>query len=56
MKCMEKVARIFHSHTEADVADALWDAQLSPEERIRMADAAQQGLERVCRVAKLERS
>jgi len=62
---MEKVVRIFRSHAEADAADALYDAQLSPEERIRIAielrdrrhpDAAQQGLERVCRVVKLERS
>ena len=62
---MEKVVRIFHSHAEADEADALWDAQLTPEERIRMAielrdrrhpDAAQQGLARVCRVVKLEQS
>jgi hypothetical protein len=34
---MEKVVRIFHSHAEADAADALFDAQLSPEERIRIA-------------------
>jgi hypothetical protein len=62
---MEKVVRIFNSHAEADAADALWDAQLTPEERIRIAielrdrrhpDAAQQGLARVCRVVELERS
>jgi hypothetical protein len=62
---MEKVVRIFHSHAEADEADALWDAQLTPEERIRITlelrnlrhpDAAQQGLARVYRVVELERS
>jgi hypothetical protein len=62
---MEKVVRIFNSPAEADEADALFDAQLTPEERIRIAielrdrrhpDAAQQRLERVCRVVKLERS
>ncbi|HXM44119.1 MAG TPA: hypothetical protein VN924_22985 [Bryobacteraceae bacterium] len=62
---MEKVVRIFESHAEADEADALFDAQLSPDERIRITielrdrrhpDAAQQGLERVCRVVELERS
>lgn len=62
---MEKVVRVFGSHAEADEADALSDAQLTPDERIRMTielrdrrhpDAAQQGLERVCRVVELERS
>ncbi|MGO4884430.1 MAG: hypothetical protein ACLP59_26950 [Bryobacteraceae bacterium] len=62
---MEKVVRIFDSHAEADEADALWEAQLTPEERIRITielrdrrhpDAAQQGLERVCRVIERERS
>ncbi len=65
MKRMEKVVRIFDSHAEADEADALWEAQLTPEERIRITielrdrrhpDAAQQGLERVCRVIERERS
>jgi hypothetical protein len=65
LKSTEKVVRIFHSHAEADEADALSDAQLSPDERIRItlelrnlrhSDAAQQGLERVCRVVELERS
>jgi hypothetical protein len=62
---MEKVVRVFHSFAEADEADALFDAQLSPEERIQIAielrdlrhpDAAQQGLARVCRIVELERS
>jgi hypothetical protein len=65
MKFMEKVVRVFHGHAEADEADALYDAQLSPEERIRITielrdrrhpDAAEQGLERVCRIVELERS
>ena len=62
---MEKVVRIFNSFAEADEADALFDSQLSPEERIQIAidlrdvrypDAAQQGLARVCRITKLEQS
>jgi|HubBroStandDraft_1064217.scaffolds.fasta_scaffold04131_10 hypothetical protein len=36
MDFMEKVVRIFNSHAEADEADALSDAQLSPDERIRI--------------------
>jgi hypothetical protein len=62
---MEKVVRILRSHAEAEEADALYDAHLSPDERIRIAielrdrrhpDAAQQGPEAVCRVVKLEQS
>jgi hypothetical protein len=62
---MEKVVRIFKSFEEADEADALFDATLTPEERLRILielrdrrhpDAAEQGLARVCRVTKLERS
>ena len=62
---MEKVVRIFASHAEADEAEAISDAQLSPDERIRITlelrnlrhpDAAQQGLARVSRVVELERS
>jgi hypothetical protein len=61
---MEKVVRVFDSFAEADEADALFDAQLSPEERIQIVidlrdlrhpDAAQQGLARVCRIVELER-
>lgn len=33
---MEKVVRVFGSHAEADEAEALSDAQLSPDERIRI--------------------
>ena len=60
---MEKVVRIFASFEEADEADALFDASLTAEERLRILielrdrrhpDAAQQGLARVCRVTKLE--
>jgi hypothetical protein len=62
---VEKVVRIFASFQEADEVDALLDASLSPEERLRILielrdrahpDAAEQGLARVYRVAKLERS
>jgi hypothetical protein len=62
---MEKVVRVFNSFAEADEADALFDAQLSPEERIQIVidlrdlrhpDAAQQGLARVCRITELEQS
>jgi flagellar motility protein MotE (MotC chaperone) len=62
---VEKVVQIFKSFQEADEADALRDAGLSPEERLRILielrdrahpDAAEQGLARVCRVTKLERS
>jgi hypothetical protein len=65
MWVMEKVVRIFHSHAEADQADVLRDAPLSPEGRIRIAielrdrrhpGAAQQRLERVCQVVERERS
>ena len=62
---MEKVVRKFATFQEADEADARFDASLSPEERLRILielrdrrhpDAAEQGLARVCRVVKLERS
>jgi hypothetical protein len=65
MGYMETVVRIFGSHSEADKAEAISDAQLSPDERIRITielrdrrhpDAPQQGLERVCRVVELERN
>ena len=61
---MEKVVRKFASFEEADEADALFEASLSPEERLRILielrdrrhpDAAKQGLARVSRVVKLER-
>ena len=62
---MERVVHIFHSFQEADEADAQFYANLSPEERLKITielrdrrhpDAAEQGLTRVCRITKLERS
>ena len=62
---VEKTIRVFDSFEEADKADALRDASLSPQERLaivielrdrRHPDAAQQGLARVCRIVELERS
>jgi hypothetical protein len=62
---VEKTVRIFPSFGEADDAEARADASLSPEERLRIVielrdrrhpDAAEQGLARVCRVVKRERS
>jgi hypothetical protein len=61
---MQKVVRIFTSFEEADAADAVEDARLTPDERLRIVielrglhhpDAAQQGLARVCRMVKRER-
>jgi hypothetical protein len=65
MKAVEKVVRIFDSAAEADQADALFDAGLTPDERVDMVidlrdrlhpDAAQQRLARVSRIVKLEQS
>ena len=62
---VEKVVRIFDSAAEADEADALSDAELSPDERVAIVielrerchpDASQQGLARVSRIVELERS
>jgi hypothetical protein len=62
---VEKVIRKFASFEEADKADALFDASLTPEERLRILielrdrrhpDAAEQGVARVCRVVRLEES
>ena len=62
---VEKVVRIFRSPKEADEADALADARLTPEERLRILmelrdrnhpDAIKQRLVRVCRVVELESS
>ena len=62
---VEKVVRVFQSLEEADRADALADAHLTPEERLnilmdlrdrRHPDAIKQGLARVCRVIELESS
>ena len=62
---MDKVIRVFHSLEEADTADAREDAAMSPQDRLKILfdlrdlrhpDAAEQGLARVARVVKLERS
>ena len=62
---MEKVIRVFDSAADADAADAIADAKLTPDDRVRLVielrdrrhpDAAQQGLARVCRVTELEQS
>lgn len=62
---MEKRVRVFRSALAADEADAIEDARMPPAERIRAVielrnrlypDAAQQRLERVCRIAQLEQS
>ena len=62
---MEKKIRIFSSFEEADEADARAHASMTPEERLRLVielrdrrhpDAANQGLARVCRIIKRERS
>jgi hypothetical protein len=62
---VEKTVKKFASFQDADEADAREDAAMSPEERLKIVmelrdrrhpDAAQQGLARVCRVIKLERS
>jgi hypothetical protein len=62
---VEKTVKKFANFQDADEADAREDAAMSPEERLKIVmelrdrrhpDAAQQGLARVCRVIKLERS
>jgi hypothetical protein len=65
MKGMEKAVRIFNSFEEADAADALTRAQMSPQQRVDIfcelreranPDAFKQGLARVYRVLELEQS
>src|SRR5258708_2593101 len=65
MKNVEKVVRIFDSFEEADAADALAGAQMSPQQRVDIfcelreranPDAFKQGLARVYRVLELEQS
>ncbi len=63
---MEKVGRIFRSFEEAEEADRLFYASLTPQERIKIflnllelrtlipQNGAAQGLERTARVSKLE--
>jgi hypothetical protein len=60
---VEKVARKFRSFAEADKADREFYQSLLPEQRLEMLcdliatsypDEIKQGLERVCRVIKLQ--
>ena len=62
---VEKTVRVFSSFKDADDADARADAELTPEQRIQIVielrdrrhpDAAKQGLARVCRIVKRQRS
>jgi len=62
---MQKVVRIFKTFEEADAADALTRAQMSPQQRVNIfcelreranPDAFKQGLARVYRVLELEQS
>ena len=62
---MEKVVRIFETFEEADAADALSRAQMTPQQRVDIffelrerahPDAFKQGFARVYRVLELERS
>jgi hypothetical protein len=61
----EKIVRVFASLEEADQADALAYARMTPAERLKIVmdlrdarhpDALEQGLARVCRVVDLESS
>ncbi len=62
---MEKTIRIFNSFEEADSADDLERASMTPEQRVEIFfelrerfhhDAFAQGFARVCRVLELEQS
>jgi hypothetical protein len=62
---VEKIVRVFATLEEADQADALAYAHMTPAERLkivmdlraaRQPDAIEQGLARVCRVIELESS
>ena len=62
---MEKVVRVFDSFEEADAADALSRAQMTPQQRVAIffelrervhPDASEQRFARVYRVLELERS
>jgi hypothetical protein len=62
---VEKKVRIFSGFKDADEADARAYAKMTPDERLKITielrdrrhpDAATQGLARVCRIVKLERS
>jgi len=60
---MEKVIRIFRSFAEGDKADFEYNQSLTPEQRLEILgeliarahpDVTERGLERVCRVVKLQ--
>jgi ABC-type multidrug transport system ATPase subunit len=60
---MEKAVRIFHSFAEAGKADDEYYRSLTPEQRLEILlelvqsqqpDEAEQRLERVCRIIKLQ--
>jgi len=62
---VEKKVRIFSTFKDADESSARDDMAMSPDERVRVVielrdrrhpDAAKQGLARVCRIIKRERS
>ena len=62
---MEKVVRVFDTFEAADAADALFRAQMTPQQRVDIffelrerahSDAFKQGFARVYRVLELERS
>ena len=62
---MEKVVRVFDAFEEADAADALYRAQMTPQQRTAIffelrerahPDTFKQGFARVYRVLELERS
>lgn len=62
---MEKRLRIFANFKEAGEADARRDAEMTPDERLKIVidlrdlrhpDAAEQGFARVSRIIKLEQS
>ena len=62
---MEKVVRVFDTFEEADAADALFRARMTPQQRVGIffelrerahPDAFEQRLARVYRVLELERS
>jgi hypothetical protein len=62
---VEKKVRIFRNFAAADEQNARDDRALRPEDRIRIVlefrnrvypDAVHQGIQRVCRIVKLEKS
>ncbi len=62
---MDKVVQVFSSFREHDTASARFDMSLTPAERIQIVielrdryhpEAAERGMERVCRIIKLDHS